>query len=382
MKRSTYTDEHEAFRASVRAFIEKEVVPHQEEWDHVGHAPAELYVKLSELGVTGFDIPEEYGGVGPVDFRYHAVLAEEAARAAVWLGNYSTSWGIVLPYLLRLATEEQKARWLPGIAEGRTLLAVAMSEPGTGSDLAAIRTTAVRDGDVFVLNGAKTFITGGSQADRIIVVARTAKDPDDRRAGLTLFVLDTSLPGFSVGRRLDKIGLKSRDTCELAFEDIQVPADCVLGEEGRAFGYLSANLPRERLSVAVTSVATAEAAIEMTKEYVTGREVFGQHVSDFQNTKFTLAECRTQVTAAQAMIDRAIELERTDELTAADAAECKLFCTEMAGRVIDECLQLHGGYGYILEYPIARMYADTRVTRIFAGTSEVMKVIIARSMGL
>lgn len=383
MKRTIYTPEHQAFRDTVRAFVETKVVPFHTDWEAQGYAPGSLLKDLAALDITGFDIPVEYGGTGDVDYRYHAIISEETARHGMSMGNYSVSSGVVLPYILKLATDEQKRRWLPQIASGDILLAIAMSEPGTGSDLAGIRTRAVRDGDHYVLNGSKTFITGGSQAQLIIVAARTsAPSESDRRGGLSLLVLDTSSEGFSVGKRLDKLGRHTSDSCELAFTDIHVPVENLLGEEGKGFSYLGMNLPRERLYIGLSAAASAAAAIEMTKQYVREREVFGRPVAAFQNTKFVLAECATQVAAAQAMCDQAILLEETGDLSAPDAAEVKLFCTEVAGRVIDECLQLHGGYGYILEYPIARMYADTRVSRITGGTSEVMKTIIAKSIGL
>jgi len=382
MKRTIYTEEHEAFRDTIRSFIARDVVPDFPNWEKAGHAPLSLYRRLGQLGVTGFDIPEEYGGAGKTSYRYHAIISEEVARAGVMFDSFTTSWGIVLPYLLNLGTDEQKKAWLPAVASGDILLAIAMSEPGTGSDLAGIRTSAVRDGDFYVVNGAKTFITGGSQAKLIVVVARTSKPDGNRRSGLSLLVVDTASDGFEVGRRLDKIGLKTSDTCELAFTDVRVPVENLLGEEGRAFDHLGQNLPRERLSIAVAGYATAKAAIDFTKAYVRDRTGFDKPVASFQNTKFVLADCATEVTAAESMVDRAMVLEDTGELTAADAAQCKLFCTEVAGRVIDKCLQLHGGYGYILEYPIARLYADTRVSRIYGGTSEVMRSIIAKSIGL
>ena len=383
MKRTVYNSDHAAFRKMIREFIAKEVVPVYDEWEKAGHASRDLYTKLGELGVMGFDIPEEYGGVGPTGYKFQAIVSEEAAAAGVMLGNYELSTGIVLPYLLALADEEQSARWLPGCATGDIILAIAMTEPGTGSDLAGIRTSARRDGDHFVLNGEKTFITNGSQADLIIVVARTsAPDPANRRTGLSLLVVDTTSDGLAVGRRLDKIGLKSSDTCEISFTDVRVPVHNLLGEPGRAFDHLARNLPRERLAIGVTGYATARAAIDFTLDYVRNREVFGRPVATFQNTKFVLAECQAEVMSLESLIDRALDLEESGDLTAEDAAVCKLVGTEVAGRVIDKCLQLHGGYGYILEYPIARLYADTRVSRIYGGTSEVQKTIIAKSMGL
>lgn len=383
MKRSIYTEEHEAFRSTVRSFVETNVVPHYEAWEKQDFAPNSLLKELAALDITGFDIPEEYGGVGEVDYRYHAIISEETARFGMMMGNHNLSSGVVLPYLLSLGTPEQKRRWLPGIAAGETLLAIGMSEPGTGSDLAGIRTSAVRDGDHYILNGAKTFISGGSQADLIVVVARTSPpSPTERRTGLSLLVLDTSSKGFSIGKRLHKVGRHISDSCELSFADIRVPAENLLGEEGQAFSYLGRNLPRERLSIAVTAAASAASAIEITKKYVAEREAFGQPISSFQNTKFVLAAARTQVTAAWALCDQAMRQEAAGSLTPADAAQVKLFCSEVAGRVMDDCLQLHGGYGYILEYPIARMYADARLSRIVGGTTEIMKSIIAKDMGL
>ncbi|MEE2058813.1 acyl-CoA dehydrogenase family protein [Rhodococcus artemisiae] len=382
MKRTIFDDQHDAFREMFRSFLRKEVVSEFPKWEEQGYAPREFFRKLGDIGVTGFDIPEQYGGAGPTSYRYLMVIGEEAALAGVSLGNYQASSGIVLPYLLMLANEEQRARWLPLCARGEAVLSVAMTEPGTGSDLAAIRTTATfsPDGDHYVLNGAKTFITNASQATHMIVAARTGEPGADRRGGLSLFVLDTTTPGFEVGRRLDKIGLKFSDTCEVSFTDVRVPVGDLLGTEGAAFDYLGRNLPRERLAMAAGGCATAAAAIAHANSYTHERQVFGKPVASFQNTKFVLAECVAELAAAQALVDHAVLLEETSELSAVDAAICKLHCTEMAGRVIDKCLQLHGGYGYILEYPIARLYADTRVSRIYGGTNEVMKTIIAKSL--
>lgn len=383
MKRTIYDADHESFRATIRGFIEKEVTPHYADWLEKG-TPRELFHKLGALGVMGFDIPEEYGGTGPVSYKYQAIITEETARAGVELGHYMVTTGIVLPYLLHLATDEQRRRWLPGIACGDLVLSIAMTEPGTGSDLAGIRTTAHRgdNGTNYVLNGAKTFITGARNADLTIVVARTAQPGDDRRDGLSLLVVENRSAGFEVGRKLNKIGQHAIDTCELSFSDVQVPAENLLGEDGRGFWYLGQNLARERLAIGINAVASASAAIEFAKAYVMEREAFGRTVAEFQNTKFVLAECATEVQAAQVLVDAGLELDDVNELLPADAAKIKLFCTEVAARVIDKCLQLHGGYGYITEYPIARLYADTRVTRIYGGTSEVMKTIIAKEMGL
>ncbi|MFE5647149.1 acyl-CoA dehydrogenase family protein [Rhodococcus sp. NPDC056516] len=385
MKRTVYAPEHEAFRETIRTFIAKQVTPNYPEWENANQVPRELFNQLAELGATSFDIPEEFGGAGPTSFKFQAVMQEETARAAVSFGHYGVSIGIVLPYLLRLADDEQKQRWLPGVASGETMLCIAMTEPGTGSDLAGIKTTArlSEDGTHYILNGAKTFITGARNSELCVVAARTsAPSAEDRRFGLSLLVVPTDSVGFNFGRKLDKIGMKSSDTNELSFTDVRVPVENLLGEQDKGFSYLGQNLPRERLSIGVGQTACAASAIEFASEYVRQRQVFGKPVASFQNTKFVLAECATEVAAAQALVDKGLDLDDSGELTAADAARIKLFCTEMAGRVIDECLQLHGGYGYILEYPIARLYADTRVSRIFGGTSEVMKTIIAKDIGL
>ena len=382
MRRTVFSEEHETFRKVVRGFMETEVVPSFAEWEKQGYLPREFFAKLGALGITGMAIPEEYGGAGIDDYRFNVVLQEEAARALVSLGPLRLMLDVILPYFLEYSNDDQRRRWLPGLASGKLLTAIAMTEPGTGSDLAGIRTTAVRDGDHYVLNGAKTFITGGFLADLVIVVARTSSDESNRRAGLTLLVVEDGTPGFTRGRMLDKIGLKSQDTTELSFVDVRVPVANRLGEEGAAFGYLGHNLPQERMAIAVGSVAQARAALETTIDYVKQRTAFGKPVSEFQNTKFELAAVATEVEAAQSMLDRAIEALVAGELTAVDAATTKLFCTEVQARAVDRCLQLFGGYGYITEFPIARMYADARVARIYGGSSEVMKSIISKSLGL
>ena len=344
--------------------------------------PRDVFKRMGALGMLGMAIPEEYGGAGIGDYRYNVVLQEEAARALVTLSTVRTQLEVILPYFLHYANAEQRGRWFPGLAAGTLLTAIAMTEPGTGSDLAGMRTTAVRDGDDYVVNGAKTFITGGIQADLVVVVARTSTDPDNRRKGLSLLVIEDEMPGFERGRELDKMGCKAQDTAELSFTDVRVPASNVLGEEGEAFGYLGRNLAQERLTASVGSVAQARSAIVATIDYTKNRKAFGSPVASFQNTKFELAACSTDVEAAQAMLDRGIALHVEGALPAADAARVKLFCSEMQQRVVDRCLQLFGGYGYMMEYPIARLYTDARVSRIYAGTSEVMKVIIAKSLGL
>jgi acyl-CoA dehydrogenase len=382
MRIDVFTEEQEDFRQVVRAFLAKEVEPHFADWEKDGFVPRELYRRLGELGIIGLSIPEEFGGGGETDYRFNVVLQEEINRATFTLGTLRTHMDVVLPYFLHLANSEQRARWFPGLASGDLFSAIAMTEPGTGSDLAGVGTTARRDGDHYVLNGAKTFISGGLHADLVIVLARTSTDPDNRRAGLSLLVVERDMPGFEVGKMLPKIGIKVQDTVELSFSDVRVPVANLLGEEGAAFGYLGRNLAQERLAIAVGALAAARAAFDHTVSYVGERTVFGQPVSHFQNTKFELAAMDTDLTAGHALLDAAVLRHVDGKLTPVDAAKVKLFCTELQGRVVDRCLQLFGGYGYVTEYPIARLYADARVTRIYGGTSEVMKSIISKSLGL
>ena len=383
IRRDVFTDGQEDFRLLIREFVAREIVPHYGDWEKAGEAPRSFFRALGSIGVMGMAIPEKFGGSGDPDFRYNVILQEEASRALVTMSTVRTQLDVILPYFLRYADPEQRERWFPGLASGELLTAVAMTEPGTGSDLAGIRTRAVRDGDHYLLNGAKTFITGGHLADLVIVVARTADPaPSDRRAGLTLLVVEDGMPGFVKGRNLDKIGLKAQDTAELSFSDVCVPAANRLGEEGAAFSYLGHNLPQERMTIAVGSVAQARAAVDAAVCYARERQVFGKPLSSFQNTKFELAACATEVEAGQALLDRATLALVAGDLSGADAAIVKLFTSEMQARVVDRCLQLFGGYGYVTEYPIARLYADARVTRIYGGTSEVMKSIISKSLGL
>lgn len=385
MQRTVFDDDHEAYRQTLRKFIETEVVPHYDDWLAAGVVPRDLYRKLAALGMFSIEVPEEYGGAGIDSFKFAAIECEETARAGVVLGSSGVHVALCLPYLLQLGTPEQLKAWLPDFLSAETMFAIAMSEPGTGSDLAGLRTTArlSADGEHYVLNGAKTFITGGYQADRVIVCARTAPvDESDRRFGISLLVVDSSSPGFTVGRKLDKLGLRASDTAELAFDDVHVPVANLLGEEHRGFHYLGDNLPQERLAIAFGAYAQAKAAVDFTVAYVRDRRVFDTPLASFQNTKFELAACQAEVDAAQAVADRALEALDRGELTAAEAASAKLFCTEASSRVIDRCLQLHGGYGYMTEYPVSRLYADNRVNRIYGGTSEVMKMIIAKDMRL
>jgi len=384
MRRTIFNEEHDEFRAMAREFVAKELLPVFETFETNGKIDKEFIAKMGEMGLTGLQIPEEYGGGDQTDtFKYNAILNEETTYAAAPLGTLRVHQDLITPYIMNYANDEQKQRWLPGMANGTLMTAIAMTEPGTGSDLTGIRTRAEWDGEQYILNGAKTFITGGILADRVLVVARTTPfDENDRRGGLSIFVVDVENEGFEKGRQLEKIGIKAQDTAELSFTNVKVPAKDLLGEEGKAFEYLSHNLPQERLTISINAVASAQAAIQFATEYADERKVFGKPLKDFQNTKFVLAECSTEVQAAQALLDNALEAHDASELTPADAARLKLFTTEVQARVVDKCLQVHGGYGYIMEYPIARLYTDARVTRIYGGTSEIMKSIIAKDMGL
>ncbi len=380
--RSLFTDDHQAFRVSFAAFVAKEMVPHYADWERDGIAPREIFASAGSFGFLGLAVPEEFGGGGSRDFRFNVVLAEELAAAGIGGAGLGLTLhnDITTPYFVEYSNADQAARWLPGIAAGTLITAVAMTEPGTGSDLASIASTAIRDGDEYVLNGSKTFITNGINSDLVIVVAKT--DPTQRHSGMSLLVVERGMPGFERGRNLDKIGMHSQDTAELFFNDVRVPAANLLGEEGKAFGYLTANLAQERLSIAVTGVASARAALNLTVRYVKERTAFGQSIAGFQNTKFTLAEVATSVDVAQAYVDQCVLQLNAGELSAAQAAQAKYWCTELQQRSVDRCLQLFGGYGYMTEYPIARAYADARVTSIYGGTTEVMKTIIAKSIGL
>jgi len=382
MDRTLFDDIHEQFRASVRSWLANDVAPHVVEWDESGIVPRTVFTQAGSLGFLGFQIPESYGGGGSDDFRFNVVLAEEIAAA----GANSVGLGLTLhndittPYFLTYCTAEQRSRWLPGIASGELVTAVAMTEPGIGSDLASMSTTAIRDGDCYVVNGAKTFITNGINADVVITAVKT--DPALKHKGISLLVLERGMEGFERGRNLDKIGLHGQDTAELFFTDVRVPVTNLLGEEGRGFTYLVSNLPQERLSIAVTGVATARQALAWTLEYVRERQAFGQRIGSFQNSKFVLAEVATEVEVAQAFVDKCIEALGRGALSAEEAAMAKWWCTELQKRAVDKCLQLFGGYGYMREYPIARAYADARITTIYGGTTEIMKEIIGRSFGL
>jgi alkylation response protein AidB-like acyl-CoA dehydrogenase len=380
--RTLFEAEHEAFRESFAAFVAKEIVPDYLQWESDGIAPRELYTRAGAYGFLGMAVPEEHGGGGSRDFRFNQIVGEELALAGIGGAGLGITLhnDVTTPYFLEYCDDDQRRRWLPGIASGELITAIAMTEPGTGSDLAGIASTAIRDGDEYVLNGSKTFITNGINSDLVIVAAKT--DPSARHAGLSLLVVERGMPGFERGRNLEKIGLHSQDTAELFFHDVRVPVANRLGEEGAGFRYLTANLAQERLSLAINGVAAARAALTWTLDYVQERTAFGQAIGSFQNTKFTLAEVRTEVDVAQAFVDQCVLAHNRGALDAAAAAEAKLWCTELQKRAIDRCLQLFGGYGYMVEYPIARAYADARVTSIYGGTSEVMKTIIAKALGL
>jgi alkylation response protein AidB-like acyl-CoA dehydrogenase len=380
--RTLFEAEHDAFRESFAAWVSKEVSPHYTDWERDGLTPREMFTSAGKYGFLGMAIPERYGGGGTRDFRFNQIIAEEFAAAAIGGSGPGLTLhnDICTPYFLEYCNDEQAQRWLPGIASGDLITAIAMTEPGTGSDLAGIASTAVLDGDEYVLNGSKTFITNGINSDLVIVAAKT--DPGQRHTGMSLLVVERGMPGFERGRKLEKIGLHSQDTAELLFTDVRVPVANRLGEEGHGFRYLTSNLAQERLSIAITGVASAQAALTWALEYVRERAAFGTAIGSFQNTKFVLAEVQTEVAVAQAYIDQCVVALNAGTLTAAEAAQAKLFSTELQKRSIDRCLQLFGGYGYMTEYPIARAYADARVTSIYGGTNEVMKTIIAKSIGL
>ncbi len=380
--RAIFDDEHDAFRESFATFVAKEISPDYPQWEADGIAPRELFSGAGRYGFIGMAIPEEFGGGGSDDFRFNQVIAEELAYAGIGGAGLGLTLhnDVTTPYFLDVCNDEQRARWLPGIASGELITAIAMTEPGTGSDLAGVVTTAVRDGDEYILNGSKTFITNGINADLVIVAAKT--DPEERHAGMSLLIVERGMGGFERGRNLDKIGMHSQDTAELFFTDVRVPVANLLGDEGKGFSYLTGNLAQERLSIAITGVSTARAALGWTVEYVQEREAFGKPIASFQNTKFVLAEVKTEVDVAQAYVDQCVLALNAGTLSAAEAAQAKYWCTELQNRAVDRCLQLFGGYGFMTEYPIGRAYVDSRVTSIYGGTSEVMKTIIAKSLGL
>ncbi|WP_137724796.1 acyl-CoA dehydrogenase family protein [Prescottella subtropica] len=380
MERTLFEPEHDLFRESYRKFLDQEVAPFHDLWEEQHIVDREVWKKAGAQGFLGMAVPEEYGGGGVRDFRYNTIVTEETTRGGFGGPGFMLHNDVVAPYLIDLATEEQKQRWLPGFCSGEIITAIAMTEPGTGSDLQGIKTRAVRDGDHWILNGSKTFITNGINADLVIVVACT--DPDKGAQGFSLLVVERGMEGFERGRNLDKIGLAAQDTAELSFTDVRVPAENLLGEEGLGFIYLMQNLPQERLSIAVVAVAAMESVLEQTIRYCRDRKAFGKSIGSFQNSRFVLAELATETQIARVFVDRSIELLNEGKLTVQEAAMAKWWTTEKQVELVDRCLQLHGGYGYMREYPIAKAYLDSRVQRIYGGTTEIMKEIIGRSLNL
>jgi alkylation response protein AidB-like acyl-CoA dehydrogenase len=382
MERTLMEPEHRDFRESFRAFMAAHVAADFKQWEERGIVPRELYREAGRRGFLAFEVPPEHGGAGVEDFRFNVVIGEEAHGAGYtgFAAGITLHNDVCLPYFTEYATAAQRERWLPGIASGELFTAIALTEPQTGSDLAGIATRAEPVDGGYLVNGSKTFITNGLNAELVITAVRTSKE--ERHAGLSLLVIASDTPGFSHGRNLEKIGMHSQDTAELFFEDMFVPSENLLGEEGRGFYQLTSNLPRERLSIAVAAVASAQATLAWTLEYVRTRKAFGKPIGSFQNSRFVLAELHADVTLAQTFVDLCTERLGSGELTPQDAAIAKWWSTELQGRVVDRCLQLHGGYGYMTEYPVARAFMDARVSRIYGGTTEIMKEIVARGLGL
>lgn len=381
MSRLTYTHEHHQFRELVRDFVRQTVAPNHESWERDGQWDRSLFIEAGKLGLLGFSVPEHLGGPGVDDFRYNAIVIDELQRAgaAAEAIAFTLQNDVVLPYLTDLTTPEQQQRWLPGVVTGETVLGIGMTEPGTGSDLAGIRTTAVRDGDDYVVNGAKTFISNGQVGDLFVIAVRTSPD---RHQGLSLLVVDADTPGFSRGRNLEKIGLHAQDTSELTFTDMRVPKENLLESEGRGFYQLMKNLPQERLALGVGAVAAAETILAATLDYVRDRTAFGSPIASFQHSQFVLAELATEIDVARTYLDDCLAEHLEGELTAARAARLKWWTTDLQVRTADRCLQLHGGYGYMREYSVARAFVDARIQTIYGGTNEIMKTIIAKDLGL
>jgi acyl-CoA dehydrogenase len=375
--RTIFRDDHEMLRTTVRRFLERECTPKQAEWDKAGRVDRETWLKAGREGLLCLTLPTEYGGGGG-DFGHAAVLNEEVNRAGLSGLGFGVHSDIIAPYIARIGSEEQKQKWLPKTCTGEAILAIGMTEPGTGSDLKAIRTTALRDGDEYVINGSKTFISNGLNADLIVVVCKT--DPSAGSKGVSLIVVEATREGFRRGRKLEKVGMHSQDTAELFFDNVRVPVANRLGEEGKGFAYLMGELPQERLSIAIGAAARLEACLEHTLNYVKDRRAFNQTVWDFQNTKFKLADIKAQATAVRVLVDHYLAEHVRRRLTLEEAAIAKLFATESLGKALDDMVQLHGGYGYMLEYPVARAFADARVNRIYGGTSEVMRDLISRKL--
>jgi acyl-CoA dehydrogenase len=375
--RTLYDSDHEMFRDSLRKFLEVEAMPHHEQWEKDGMVSDEIWLKAGEQGFLCPMIPEEYGGLA-TDFRYNCIVNEEIGRSGCTGLGWTLHNDITVPYIVRYGSEEQKKKYLPRFITGELITAIAMTEPGAGSDLQGTKTTAVLDGDHYILNGSKTFITNGQKAGLVIVVAKT--DTSAGSKGISLFLVEADLPGFSKGQNLDKLGLKAQDTSELFFQDVRVPKENLLGEEGRGFIYLMQDLPQERLSIAVGAVANAKAILEATIDYTKERKAFGTTVASFQNTQFKLAELSAEIDCAEVYTDRCTELLLEDKLDTVTASKAKLLTTDLQCKVADECLQLFGGWGYMWEYPVCRAFADSRIQRIYGGTNEIMKLIISREL--
>ena len=379
IERSIFTEDHDAFRDSFRRFVDKEIVPFHAQWEEQGYVDREVWTKAGENGFLCTSMPEEYGGAGG-DKVYSVVMMEELARVNASGIGFGLHSEIVAPYILHYGSEEQKRHYLPKLASGEIIGAIAMSEPAAGSDLQGVKTSAARKGDHYVLNGSKTFITNGWHADLVIVVAKT--NPSAGAKGTSLLLVERGMKGFEKGKRLKKVGMKAQDTSELFFDNVEVPAANLLGGENQGFIYLMQELPWERLQIAIAGVENAQAAIDWTVDYVKERKVFGTTVASFQNTRFKLAEMQTEVQIARVFVDKCISMQLDDKLDATTASMAKYWCSDLQCKVVDECVQLHGGYGYMWEYPVARAFADARVQRIYGGTNEIMKELITRSMGL
>ena len=375
--RNLFTEEHEMLRIAVRDFYQKEIVPYHDEWEQEGQISREAWLKAGELGILCPCVPSDYGGIG-ADFLYTTIIIEELSKTGCTGPGFFLHSDIVAPYILHYGTEEQKKKWLPKMVSGEVITAIAMSEPAAGSDLQGIKTTAVKQGDHYVVNGSKTFITNGYMSDMVIVVVKT--DPKGGAKGTSLLLMDSNMIGFTKGKPLKKIGMKAQDTCEMFFDNVKVPLNCLLGKEGDGFTYLMNELPQERLLVGIMGITTAETAIEKTIQYTKDRIAFGKAIATFQNTRFKMAELTTETQIGRVFIDKCIELHLKGLLDIPTAAMLKFAMTDLQCKVVDECLQLHGGYGYIWEYWIARAYADSRVQKIYAGTNEIMKEIIARAI--
>src|SRR6478609_690166 len=377
---SIYEQEHEDFRRTARAFLGKEVAPFHEQWEKDGQVDREVWRKAGATGLLCFDVDEEYGGAGARDFRYNMVLAEEISRVHASGLGFSVHTDIIVPYISQLGTDEQKRRWLPGLVSGELISAIAMTEPGAGSDLQGIRTTAVDKGDHYVLNGSKTFISNGIMSDLVIVVCRT--DPDAGHKGISLLVVERGMPGFERGRNLDKMGLKAQDTAELFFDNVEVPKANLLGEEGSGFISLMMNLGQERISIAAMAVAAIEHVLDISLAYAKERTAFGKPIGSFQHNRFVLAEMATHAHIARVFINDCILRLNAGEVDPALASMAKWWTTELQKQVVDAGVQLHGGYGYMMEYPIAKAFTDSRIQTIYGGTTEIQKEIIGRSLGV